>query len=237
MAADFLPEVMVHVAAQFSDLGYAARRKQTRRDRFLGEIDAITPWAALVEAIEPHYPKGKLMASLPRLMPTVIFSRGTVLTRDAIVEQLVATGDWGERDARISARANFKCEYCDLDLLGSVRAYKEWNKDHIVPRSAGGSDSEDNIALACRICNFSLKNRWNPEPRCKPGASREELIAAVRNYIRGKTTAILKQVQGFREIAFRDSTESKQGSSTFRPFGPPPDAAKATRLKHSVICR
>ncbi len=41
----------------FSDLEYSAKRKQTRRDRFLGEIDAITPWRALVEAIEPHYPK------------------------------------------------------------------------------------------------------------------------------------------------------------------------------------
>ena len=43
----------------FSDLEYSAKRKQTRRDRFLGEIDAITPWTALVEAIKPHYPKGK----------------------------------------------------------------------------------------------------------------------------------------------------------------------------------
>ncbi len=140
--------------------------------------------------------------------PNVNFTRETILTTDRIVEQLVATRDWGERDARISARANFKCEYCDLDLLGSVRAYKEWNKDHIVPISAGGSDSEENIALACRTCNFSLKNKWNPEPRCEPGATREQLISAVREHIRAKTTSILKQVQGFREIAFRECGES-----------------------------
>ena len=30
--------------ASFSDLEYAAKKKVTRRDRLLGEIEAITPW-------------------------------------------------------------------------------------------------------------------------------------------------------------------------------------------------
>lgn len=42
----------------FSDLEYAAKKKQTRRDRFLADIEAVTPWADLVAVIEPHYPKG-----------------------------------------------------------------------------------------------------------------------------------------------------------------------------------
>ena len=45
--------------ASFSDLEYAAKKKETRRDRFLGEIDAITPWSALVAAIAPFYPKAE----------------------------------------------------------------------------------------------------------------------------------------------------------------------------------
>lgn len=44
--------------SSFSDLEYAAKKKQTRRDRFLAEIEALTPWAALVAEIEPFYPKG-----------------------------------------------------------------------------------------------------------------------------------------------------------------------------------
>ena len=43
----------------FSDLEYAAKKKVTRRDRFLGEIDAVTPWPALVAEIESFYPKGE----------------------------------------------------------------------------------------------------------------------------------------------------------------------------------
>ena len=40
----------------FSDLEYAAKPKVTRRDRFLGEIEAVMPWAALMAEIEPFYP-------------------------------------------------------------------------------------------------------------------------------------------------------------------------------------
>jgi transposase, IS5 family len=42
----------------FSDLEYAAKRKLTRRDRFLAEREAITPWARLEAALAPFYPKG-----------------------------------------------------------------------------------------------------------------------------------------------------------------------------------
>jgi len=31
----------------FSDLEYAAKKKLTRRDRFLAEIDQVTPWGKL----------------------------------------------------------------------------------------------------------------------------------------------------------------------------------------------
>jgi IS5 family transposase len=45
--------------ATFSDLEYASKKKLTRRDRFLGQLEVLTPWAALVAAIEPFYPKGR----------------------------------------------------------------------------------------------------------------------------------------------------------------------------------
>ena len=42
--------------ASFSELEYAAKKKQTRRDRFLAEIEAVTPWAELERTITPFYP-------------------------------------------------------------------------------------------------------------------------------------------------------------------------------------
>ncbi len=41
----------------FSDAEYAGKRKQTRRERFLAEMEQVVPWAGLLEMIEPFYPK------------------------------------------------------------------------------------------------------------------------------------------------------------------------------------
>ena len=43
----------------FSELEYATKKKVTRRDRFLGEINAVTPWSVLTAEVEPFYPKGE----------------------------------------------------------------------------------------------------------------------------------------------------------------------------------
>lgn len=40
----------------FADAEYAGRRKRTRREVFLGEIEQVVPWKALLKAIEPLYP-------------------------------------------------------------------------------------------------------------------------------------------------------------------------------------
>ena len=45
--------------ASFSELEYAANKKVTRRDRFLGEINAVTPWTVLVGEVTPFAPKGE----------------------------------------------------------------------------------------------------------------------------------------------------------------------------------
>lgn len=41
----------------FSDAEYAGKRKRTRRERFLEEMDQVVPWDALLGLIEPAYPK------------------------------------------------------------------------------------------------------------------------------------------------------------------------------------
>ena len=43
----------------FADAEYAGKRKQTRRERFLIEMDQVVPWKGLITLIEPHYPKGE----------------------------------------------------------------------------------------------------------------------------------------------------------------------------------
>ena len=42
----------------FSDAEYAGKRKKTRREVFLEEMELVVPWKALLSLIEPHYPVG-----------------------------------------------------------------------------------------------------------------------------------------------------------------------------------
>lgn len=43
----------------FASLAWDGKKKVTRRERFLTEMDAVIPWDRLLALIEPHYPKGE----------------------------------------------------------------------------------------------------------------------------------------------------------------------------------
>ncbi|MFW8567348.1 IS5 family transposase [Orrella sp. 11846] len=43
----------------FSDFEHSTKRKQTRREKFLLEMDQVIPWSRLLALIEPVYPKGR----------------------------------------------------------------------------------------------------------------------------------------------------------------------------------
>ncbi len=41
----------------FSDYELTTAKKQTKREKFLSEMEEVVPWQALIDLIEPHYPK------------------------------------------------------------------------------------------------------------------------------------------------------------------------------------
>jgi transposase, IS5 family len=43
----------------FAQAEYARKKKVTRRERFLSEMNRVVPWERLVGLIQPHYPTGK----------------------------------------------------------------------------------------------------------------------------------------------------------------------------------
>lgn len=47
------------VQRTFASAAWADKKKITRRERFLAEMNAVIPWTALVALIEPHYPRPK----------------------------------------------------------------------------------------------------------------------------------------------------------------------------------
>ena len=42
----------------FAGLAWSGKKRQTRRERFLAEMNAVIPWAELQALIAPHYPTG-----------------------------------------------------------------------------------------------------------------------------------------------------------------------------------
>ncbi|NMG46460.1 IS5 family transposase [Aromatoleum toluvorans] len=77
--------------SSFSDLEYAAKKKLTRRDRFLAEIEAVTPWSALAAELEPHYPRGE-----GRGRPPIGLER---MLRMYVAQQCFGLSDEGIEDA------------------------------------------------------------------------------------------------------------------------------------------
>jgi 5-methylcytosine-specific restriction endonuclease McrA len=121
--------------------------------------------------------------------------------RQKIVEDLVATGKWSRGTAELGERANYRCEYCDRDFLESAESYKLWQVDHIVPISAGGDPvDQNNMAIACKQCNWDFKSRWDPREDVGSNATREQLISAVRNHISKQKLKTLQEVMTVREI-------------------------------------
>jgi IS5 family transposase len=81
----------------FSELEYAAKKKVTRRDRFLIELDRLVPWSALVSEIEPFYPK-----SGKRGRPPIGVER---MLRMYIAQQCFGLSDEGIEDALYDSQA------------------------------------------------------------------------------------------------------------------------------------
>ena len=51
---------------------------------------------------------------------------------------------------RVRQRAGHRCEYClspQALIMGRLQV------DHVLPRAKGGSNAEDNLCLACELCN------------------------------------------------------------------------------------
>ena len=98
----------------FSDLEFAAKKKQTRRERFLGEIDALVPWDELMAVIAPFYPK-----SGGRGRPPVGLER---MLRLYVVQQCFALSDVGIEDAVYDSQAIRRFAGIDLSFEDAPEA-------------------------------------------------------------------------------------------------------------------
>lgn len=90
----------------FSDLEYSAKKKVTRRERFLSEIDAVTPWVALEVELSQHYFKGE-----GKGRPPIGLKR---MLRMYVVQQCFGLSDEGIEDAIYDSQSIRKFVGVDL---------------------------------------------------------------------------------------------------------------------------
>jgi IS5 family transposase len=83
--------------SSFSALEFAAKKKLTRRERFLREIDAVTPWSDLLTKIGPFYPSGQGRGRPPIGLPRML--------RMYVVQQCLGLSDEGIEDAVYDSQA------------------------------------------------------------------------------------------------------------------------------------
>jgi len=95
---------------------------------------------------------------------------------ESLVDEMVRL-EYSREDAVVFVRAKGKCEYCGVDLIHNRIAWDSVQFDHIIPKSKGGSDKTDNLALSCKICN-NAKMTFYPQ-----GVTREELLLSAKAHI------------------------------------------------------
>jgi IS5 family transposase len=49
----------------FASLEYAGKKRKTRREKFLGEMEQVVPWKQLEALVEPHYPRSGRVGRQP----------------------------------------------------------------------------------------------------------------------------------------------------------------------------
>lgn len=75
----------------FADAEYAGKRKKTRREVFLEEMEQVVPWKALLKLIEPHYPvagRGRRPYPLESILRVHLMQNWFALSDPAMEEAL-----------------------------------------------------------------------------------------------------------------------------------------------------
>jgi transposase, IS5 family len=107
----------------FAHAEFAAKKKITRREKFLARMEEVIPWARLLAVIEPHYPKGK------RGRPPIGLER---MLRVYFLQQWYGLADEALEDALYDSQALQRFARIDLSAEGVPDATTLLNFRHLL---------------------------------------------------------------------------------------------------------
>ena len=115
----------------FSQAEYAGKKKQTRRDKFLAEMEQVVPWARLVERLRPLYPKGE------RGRPPIGLER---MLRIHFLQQWYGLADGAMEDALYDSQALRGFAGIDLTVAAvpeetTILNFRHWLERHELSRA------------------------------------------------------------------------------------------------------
>jgi len=90
----------------FASIAFEQKKKQTRRERFLTEMDALIPWPGLLSVIEPYYPKAARRGRQPMPLETML--------RIYFMQQWYALSDPAMEDALLEIESMRRFAHLDL---------------------------------------------------------------------------------------------------------------------------
>ena len=85
--------------------------------------------------------------------------------REYDVPNTLTVIEWRE----VVVSSDGRCAYC-----GRLVGVENLTLDHVVPMSKGGSNSIENVTLACLECNLRKANRTHPAPQPVSGVGERE---------------------------------------------------------------
>jgi len=107
----------------FTHAEFAAKKKTTRREKFLSRMEEVIPWKQLLAVIEPHYPKGE------RGRPPVGLER---MLRVYFLQQWYGLADEALEDALYDSQALQQFARIDLSAEGVPDATTLLNFRHLL---------------------------------------------------------------------------------------------------------
>ena len=116
----------MQLQGSFSQAEYAGKKKQTRRDRFLAEMEQVVPWTQLVERLRPLYPKGE------RGRPPIGLER---MLRIHFLQQWYGLADEAMEDALYDSQALRGFAGIDLMVASvpdatTIMNFRHWLEQH-----------------------------------------------------------------------------------------------------------
>ena len=76
----------------FASAEYAMKKKRTRREKFLADMERVVPWSRLIAVIEPLYPKsgrvGRQPIGVPRMLRMYCLQQWYGLADEALEDAL-----------------------------------------------------------------------------------------------------------------------------------------------------